>query len=277
MPDAAKQTLERNLVELYWNNKDSAFDTKSFIQKAKDILTPYVTSDDDLLRKLREFLEDGGPHSTSIDAIVFENLPVDPYVPPTPTAKSVKSLNKPTYISEAMLMAMGELAETYTVGYKSETEYSNSWAHEGFPRPGTGGSALTSTAGMLNHHQECPTDLLGLICLREGDNPNLKTTLISIENIIQLLPKHVVSILRQNRFKINASDGGRMDEGAVKKKSAFRRDIAPSDIAPSSCLLGKYGWSRSRGNASYRKLATSISGCKALRSSSSRWRNGTLQ
>jgi len=86
-------------------------------------------------------------------------------------------------------MAMGELAGTYTVGYKSETEYSNSWAHEGFPRPGTGGSALTSTAGMLNHHQDMSyqsviPDLLGLICLREGDNPNLKTTLISIENII---------------------------------------------------------------------------------------------
>jgi hypothetical protein len=228
MPDAAKQTLEQNLVELHWDNKDSVFETKSFIQKAKDILTPYVTSDDDLLRKLRELLADGGPHSTSIDAIVFENLPLDQYVPPTPTAESVRSLNKPTYISEAMLMAMGELAGTYTVGYKAETEYSNPWAHEGFPRPGAGGSALTSTAGMLNHHQDMSyqsviPDLLGLICLREGDDPNLMTTLVSIENIIQLLPKHVVSILRQDRFKINASaptlDAGRMDEDAVKKRA----------------------------------------------------------
>ena len=220
MPDAAKQTLERKLVELHWNNKERVFDTKSFIQKAKDVLTPYVTNDDDLLRKLRELLEDGGPHSTSIDAIVFKNLPVDPYVPPNPTAEPVKSLNKPTYISEAMLMAMGELAGTYTVGHQAETEYSNPWAHEGFPRPGTGGSALTSTSGMLNHHQDMSyqsviPDLLGLICLREGDDRNLKTTLISIENIIQLLPKHVVSILRQNRFKIDASDAGRMDEDAV--------------------------------------------------------------
>lgn len=225
MPDAAKETLERNLVQLRWENKDSIFHTKIFIERAKEVLKPYVASDVDLLRTLRELLADGEPPSTSIDAIVFENLPLDPYVPPTPTDESMRSLNKLTYVSEAMLLAMGELAGTYTVGYKAETEYSNPWAHEGFPRKGTGGSALTSTSGMLNHHQDMSyqrviPDLLGLICLREGDDPNLQTTLISTENIIQLLPKHVVPVLRQDRFKITAStrmmDVGRMEEDDVE-------------------------------------------------------------
>jgi hypothetical protein len=60
-------------------------------------------------------------------------------------------------------------------------------------------------------------DLLGLICLREGDDANLQTTLISIENIIQLLPKHVESILREDRFNvINPAVGlGRTDEDAI--------------------------------------------------------------
>lgn len=228
MPDSAKAILERKLVQLQWKNKDSIFDTKIFIQEAKDILSPFVASDSDLLQKLGELLSDDGPYSTSIDAIVFENLPLDPFVPSTPTDQTTRSLKKPTYVSEAVLMAMGELAGTYTVGYKAETEYSNPWAHEGFPRPGIGGSALTSTDGMLNHHQDMSyqcviPDLLGLICIREGADPNLQTTIVSTENIIQLLPKHIVSILRQNRFMITAPTQlvdvvGSMDEETVSTR-----------------------------------------------------------
>ena len=227
MPDAAKRTLELKLVQLQWNNKENIFDTKVFIQEAKEILAPHVYSDVDLNRMLRELLADGGDSSTSIDAIVFENLPLDPYVPPTPTDESVRSLKKPTYVSEAILMAMGELAGTYTVGYKAEVEYSNPWAHEGFPRSGPGGSALTSTAGTLRYHQDMSyqriiPDLLGLICLREGDDLKLQTTLISTESVVKLLPKYVVSILRQDRFKITAStrrDGtGGIKAAAIKPR-----------------------------------------------------------
>ena len=125
-------------------------------------------------------------------------------------------------------MAMGELAGTYAVGYKAETEYSNPWAHEGFPRPGRGGSALTSTAGMLNHHQDMSyqrviPDLLGLVCLREGDDVHLQTTIISVESILQLLPKDVVSVLRQDRFKIasynQTVDTGRIEEQTVQTRA----------------------------------------------------------
>lgn len=228
MPDEVKKALEPELVKLQWNDKDSIVDTRNFIQDAKNILSPYVERDDELRRKLRELLTDVGTFSTSIDAIVFQNLPLDPYVPPTPTDQSIRSLNKPTYISEAILMTMGELAGAYTVGYKAETEYSNPWAHEGFPRPGPGGSALTSTAGMLSHHQDMAyqhviPDLLGLICIRQGDDPNLSTTLVSVENIIQLLPRHVVSILRQDRFKISASaqwvDTDRMNKNTAQPRA----------------------------------------------------------
>mmetsp|Transcript_13766 Transcript_13766/g.34596 ORF Transcript_13766/g.34596 Transcript_13766/m.34596 type:complete len:426 (+) Transcript_13766:141-1418(+) len=228
MPDAAKQALERELVQLQWSNKDSIFETKGFIQDAKDILSPYVTRDGDLLQTLNGLVAEAELGSTSIDAIVFENLPLDPFVPSTPIEESVRSLNKPTYIAEAMLMAMGELAGAYVVGYKAETEYSNPWAHEGFPRPGNGGSALTSTSGMLNHHQDMSyqrviPDLLGLICLREGDDSSLRTTIGSVENIIQLLPKDVVSILRQERFKITAStqwvDAGSIGDHTVRTRA----------------------------------------------------------
>lgn len=229
MPDATKQALERELVELRWSNKSDIFETKVFIQDAKDTISPYVNRDDDLLEILDGLVADVDSGSNSIDAIVFENLPLDPYVPSTPTEESVRSLNKPTYVAEAMLMAMGELAGAYTVGYKAETEYSNPWAHEGFPRPGNGGSALTGTSGMLNHHQDMSyqrviPDLLGLTCLREGDDASLQTTLVSVENIVQLLPKDVVSILRQERFRITASSQW-VETGSVDKHTARTRAL----------------------------------------------------
>eukprot|EP00537_Pseudo-nitzschia_pungens_P019370 CAMPEP_0172403692 /NCGR_PEP_ID=MMETSP1061-20121228/60439_1 /TAXON_ID=37318 /ORGANISM="Pseudo-nitzschia pungens, Strain cf. pungens" /LENGTH=383 /DNA_ID=CAMNT_0013138207 /DNA_START=188 /DNA_END=1339 /DNA_ORIENTATION=+ len=210
MSDAAKTALESELTRLRWNDKDSIVETKIFIQEAKDILAPYIANDNNLRMILSFLLSDDWHASTSIDAIVFENLPVDPYVPPTPTDESVRSLQKPTFVAEAILLAIGELAGTYTVGYKAETEYSNPWAHEGFPRPGPGGSALTSTAGTLNYHQDMSyhgviPDLLGLVCLREGDDLELQTTLVSVEKIIKLLPKQVVATLREDRFKITAS------------------------------------------------------------------------
>lgn len=228
MSDAAKYALESELAHLQWNDKDSIFNTKIFIQEAKDILAPYVANDKNLRGILSHLVSDNAPDSTSIDAVVFENLPMDPYVPPTPTDELVRSLQKPTFVAEAILLAIGELAGTYTVGYKAETEYSNPWAHEGFPRPGPGGSALTSTVGTLNYHQDMSyhgviPDLLGLICLREGGDPDVDTTLISIEKVIQRLPKHVVLILRQDRFKITASaqwvDVSAVDDGVAKARA----------------------------------------------------------
>ena len=123
MSDAAKYALESELAHLQWNDKDSIFNTKIFIQEAKDILAPYVANDKNLRGILSHLVSDNAPDSTSIDAVVFENLPMDPYVPPTPTDELVRSLQKPTFVAEAILLAIGELAGTYTVGYKAETEY----------------------------------------------------------------------------------------------------------------------------------------------------------
>ena len=121
MSDAAKFALGNKLARLHWTDKDSVLHTKKFIQEAKDILAPFVASDNNLQRILSHLVSDDGPDS--IDAIVFENLPVDPYVPPTPTRETLRSLQKPTFVAEATLLAMGELAGSYTVGYKAETEY----------------------------------------------------------------------------------------------------------------------------------------------------------
>jgi len=54
-------------------------------------------------------------------------------------------------------------------------------------------------------YQDVIPDLLGLICLREGDDLDVQTTMISIETLIRILPEYVISILRQKRFKITAS------------------------------------------------------------------------
>jgi hypothetical protein len=215
MSDATKYALEHKLSKLQWDNKNNIRHTKRFIQDAKDILLPYIANDEEqhlqrILANLMTSSDGRGTVSTSIAAIVLKNLPVDSYVPLTPTDESVRSLHKTkSYVAEAILLAIGELAGTYTVGYKAETEYSNPWIHEGFPRRGPGGSALTSTVEIIPHqdmsYQDVIPDLLGLMCLREGDDTDVQTTLISTETLIQNLPENIVSILRQERFKIIAS------------------------------------------------------------------------
>ncbi|KAL3915200.1 MAG: hypothetical protein SGARI_008234, partial [Bacillariaceae sp.] len=104
---------------------------------------------------------------------------------------------------------MGELAGTFVVGYKAEKQYSNPWVHEGFPRPNGPGSALTA-ASQVDLHQDMSyqgviPDLLGLVCLREGQDKQVETTLVSIEKLVQTLPSNVVSLLRQPRFRIEAA------------------------------------------------------------------------
>jgi len=211
MSDETKHALEHNLAKLQWDDKENVSHTKRFIQDAKDILLPYIANEEYLQWVLANLLTEDGDDSasTSIDAIVLKNLPVDPYIPPTPTDESIRTLNKPTYVAEAILLALGELAGTLTVGYNSETQYSNPWIHEGFPRPGPEGSALTGTVEIPPHqdmsYQDVIPDLLGLICLREGDDLDVQTTMISIETLIRILPEYVISILRQKRFKITAS------------------------------------------------------------------------
>jgi len=211
MSDETKHALEHNLAKLQWDDKENVSHTKRFIQDAKDILLPYIANEEYLQWVLVNLLTEDGDDSasTSIDAIVLKNLPVDPYIPPTPTDESIRTLNKPTYVAEAILLALGELAGTLTVGYNSETQYSNPWIHEGFPRPGPEGSALTGTVEIPPHqdmsYQDVIPDLLGLICLREGDDLDVQTTMISIETLIRILPEYVISILRQKRFKITAS------------------------------------------------------------------------
>ena len=110
MSDATKHALENKLVRLRWEDKDSIYRTKRFIQDAKDILAPYIANDDGLQQILFGLVQEdnniegnirsGNASSLTlpIDAIVLENLPVDPYVPPTPTNELVRTLHKPTYL-----------------------------------------------------------------------------------------------------------------------------------------------------------------------------------
>jgi L-asparagine oxygenase len=133
---------------------------------------------------------------------------MDRMIPATPTDGSIR-LHKPTFVAEAILTAMGELAGTYVVGYKAEKQYSNPWVHEGFPRPSGPGSALTA-ASQVDLHQDMSyqgviPDLLGLVCLREGQDRKVETTLVSIEKLVETLPADMVSILRQPRFRIEAA------------------------------------------------------------------------
>jgi L-asparagine oxygenase len=202
MPDKAKMSLQQELLTLQWREKDSVSSMKEFIADAKRIVRRHLERTGLLERTLQDLVDRNG----LTDAIVLKNLPMDPIVPATPTDGSV-TLNKPTFVAEAILLAVGELGGTHTFGYKSEKHYSNPWVHEGFPRQGKV-SALTAT-DQVPHHQDMSyqtliPDLLGLICVREGQDDNVQTTLLDPAAVADHLPKDVVATLRQPLFQIAA-------------------------------------------------------------------------
>jgi hypothetical protein len=109
------------------------------------------------------------------------------------------SLEKKTYVAEAMFVAFGELTFSLIVGYSSERKYFNPWIHEGFPQATPGGLALTKASDLsfhhdMSYHPEAP-DILGLINLREGHDRQLRTELIDNREILETLPDTIVAML----------------------------------------------------------------------------------
>jgi L-asparagine oxygenase len=202
MPDTTKIALQNELLTLQWNEKDSVSSMKEFIAQAKQILLRHLDDSGLLKESLLDLVDSNGP----TDAVILNNLPMDPIIPATPTDGSV-SLKKSTFVAEAMLLAVGELAGTRAFGYKSEKHYSNPWVHEGFPRQGKV-SALTATDHVPHHqdmsYQTLIPDLLGLICVREGQDHHVQTTLLDPAALVERLPDEVVATLIQRRFRIAA-------------------------------------------------------------------------
>jgi hypothetical protein len=193
----------KELLSLKWD-KSSLPSMKTFIDQSKAIILSHWADHEYLWKVLRDLHNPSSPTA----AVVIKNLPIDPDIPLAPT-DGRNTLNKPTMVAEAILLALGELSGAKVVGYKAEVHYSNPWVHEGFPRVGVG-SALTA-ADELSYHQDMSyqdriPDILGLVCLREGHDTNVWTTLLDVREIIARLPEDIVEILRQPRFRIHTSD-----------------------------------------------------------------------
>ena len=231
LPDTLRIELEKELLrpEVTVDVTDLQ-SLEAFIFQVKDIVGSHLSTwDPSVLETLQSLAEPFGQSASGgTAAVLFRNLPLDPYVPPTPTDGST-TLHKSTFVAEAMLLAIGELSGASVVGYASETQYSNPWVHEGFPYPQqqrgggrngeatdgrstaatTTGSALTMPKGM-SHHQDMsyhphPPDLLGLYCLREGHDKSLQTTIILNQDVVDRLPADALRVLMENRFRIHAS------------------------------------------------------------------------
>ena len=249
LPDTLRLELEKELlrreVTVDVTNLQSL---EAFIAQVKDIVrSHFSTWDPSVLKTLQSLAEPST--SGSAAAILFRNLPLDPYVPPTPTDGST-TLHKPTFVAEAMLLAIGELSGASVVGYASETQYSNPWVHEGFPYPQQqGGISITSTAAAgsaltmpkgMSHHQDMsyhphPPDLLGLYCLREGHDKTLQTTIILNQDVVDHLCADALEILMEDRFQIHASawvdgfDAGHKGRSILTPITSSTATIADND------------------------------------------------
>ena len=199
--DTIRDTLFDELVFTTVNTSD-LIHLKAFIETSKVALRRHLN--EEILKTLRSLYDSESPFS----AVLFKNIPVDPFVPPTPTDGS-SSLAKPTYIAEAMLVGLGELSGAKVVGYGSETRYSNPWVHEGFPQKKLG-SALTTTSDLsfhqdMSYHHHAP-DILGLVCVREGHDRHVFTELIDNRDVFEILPRAILDVLQEPLFQIKTSE-----------------------------------------------------------------------
>lgn len=200
LPNDVRDSLYDEVAMLFVNTSDLV-DLESFIEMSKEVVERYM--EDEILRSLRSLNDE----TSSTKAIFFKNLPVDPFVPPTPTDGSL-SLRKSTFVAEAMLVGLGELTSAKVVGYRSETQYSNPWIHEGYPR-NSQGSALTKASSLsfhqdMSYHSKVP-DILGLVCVREGHDRQVQTELVDNEDVFRRLPSETLRTLKEPRFLIKTS------------------------------------------------------------------------
>lgn len=201
LADSTRDELFRESVSLKVDTSNLQ-DLESFIEECKELVQSHISLE--FRQSLKQLHNASNPYS----AVLFHNLPIDPHVPPTPTDGST-SLGKTTYVSECMLVGFGELTGAHVVGYAAETQYSNPWIHEGFPR-NSAGSALTK-ASDLSFHQDMSyhpkvLDILGLVSIREGYDTQVQTELLDNRATLSMLPEDVVSLLREPRFQIKTSD-----------------------------------------------------------------------
>jgi len=202
IPEHASKSMSEEALKLSLENSNLN-SVEEFIAKSKEIVKTHIS---EATLQILDSLHDS---DYRYSALMIRGLPLDPNIPPTPTDGSTITLDKATFVAESMLVGFGELTGGSIVGYSSEVQYSNPWIHEGFPRESPG-SALTS-AKALSFHQDMsyvdhPPTMLGLVCVREGYDTKVQTTLLDNREILDLLPQKAVDILRQPRFLIHTSD-----------------------------------------------------------------------
>lgn len=209
LSETTRDAIYEDIISLRVNAFDIS-ELQAFIESSKAIMKKHLSQE---LLTILSTLNDG---DSPTSAVLFRNIPVDPLVPPTPTDGS-KSLGKDTFVAEAMLVGLGELSHSMIVGYSSETQYSNPWIHEGFPR-NSPGSALTKASDLsfhqdMSYHKAAP-DILGLVCVREGHDRHVNTELVDNREVFSLLPSDVLETLKQPRFEIKTS--GWVDPSQLK-------------------------------------------------------------
>jgi L-asparagine oxygenase len=143
-------------------------------------------------------------------AVLVRNLPQDPNVPFTPVDGS-RSLEKKTFVAEAVSIGLASLAGGSLVSYPGEKQYSNSFFHEGFALK-EGGSAVNQK-GTLPWHIDISyvplsyaPDILVLYGVREGNDKEVKTKLLKATDVLRFVPSSVEQILRENRYKHKQPD-----------------------------------------------------------------------
>jgi L-asparagine oxygenase len=182
-------------------SSDYKTDLKGFLQFSASSVAAILneSKEEVIFSALREF------RTSQVTAVLIRNVPIDPTVPPTPIDGS-RTLGKATTVAEFVAAGISQLAGGFLIGYPWEKEYSHPAFHEGFALRGKG-SAI-STGLSLSYHSDIAyltnvdamPAMLSLVCLREGHDPSVVTSLVRNKALLDLIPEEIRSVLRERRF-----------------------------------------------------------------------------
>lgn len=166
-----------------------------------------------LVTKLVEFRKISNDYGT----LLFRNLPIDPFLPPTPKDGGRNGSGGKTFVSEKVhLLMMMHLGEP--IAYADEKE--GAIISNICPIAGEENKQENSGSVFFEFHTEnafhpLKPDYLGLLCLRSDHDRIAKTATASIRKVLHKLPGKLIPLLRQPLYKIRLASSFRKDGDAV--------------------------------------------------------------
>jgi L-asparagine oxygenase len=184
------------------NKIDYRVDTAAFIRVASRGAESEMAMGSDFSKAIDNFAKSKNKF------LLLRNLPVDPFVPVTPT-DGTSNLVKDTFVQEHMQAMVGTMLGAKYAVFPWKEQYTHPLFHVGHATPPRSTTlAAISNGKNLPYHLDleglrnvkAAPEYLFLGCLREGNDPYQYTKILDNTDILAQIPQQVQDDMKEARF-----------------------------------------------------------------------------